>query len=236
MYYLKCIDGSKSKFNSLNEIFEKLEAEFPNRYCYSRYGRYCYSLLKTENCIVGETFAPRISLIGHFHEYKLNQAVQISDKNDIFARSKYPGQPWSYTKHGNEPYLWLSCVNKYIVLDAFNRVISVEYIVERYKQRYKALHERKGNGRYWVSNRPNGVRRGYKRDRNHQKRLNAHYKPCTLSNELKAITSRDEFDLQCPLRTARKTTAQALNRYGECRWDSIIRCWKDQSKKRKQWM
>lgn len=228
MYYLKSIDGSKTRFDSLKAIFEKLEKESKNTYC--------YPLLKSDNCIVGESFEPRISLVNHWYEYKHNKAVQIFHKDDLVGFRNYPRHPYYPAGSKETGMLWLSCTNKYIVLDSFGRVVSLDYIIECYKQRYKAIHELKRNGRYWTAKRPNGVVNGYKSWKNQYKRLNAHYKPTFLSTELKVATSRDEYDLMYPLRTARKDVAKALNNYGECRYDDLIRSWKNQSKKRKQWM
>lgn len=208
MYFLKDIQGKRIAFPTLKELFVFLEAEAGQRFSH-RACNYSYHIAR----VIGENFTSKITQYGVDYEDTRNENCFI--KENPFEKQ------------------WLATTNKYVVLDAFGRVVSRTFILERYDVRFKALHER--NYRY--SSHVNSSPAGTKYRKNWSKRYREHYRGYSVCRtELHAITSKDEFDLMAPVRLSRKSDLKARNlQYDTANFRDDIRSWKNQSKKNKQW-
>ncbi|MFS1427354.1 hypothetical protein LMH73_009355 [Vibrio splendidus] len=212
MYFLKDIQGKRIAFPTLKELFVFLEAEVSQRfngYRLCQVSQYKYSIPR----MIGDGFLSKIVKLGFGYEDNRN------------ANIYHPENPFEKE--------WLASENKYIVLDGFGRVMAKELILERYCQRYDALYE--CNYRY--NSHVNNSAPGTKFLKNWSKRYTQRYqnKPVCRA-EMYAITSKDEFDLDYPIRTSRESTLKSLNvEYDTAVYRDGLRSWKDQSKKNKQW-
>lgn len=210
MYFLKDIQGERVAFPTLKSVFVFLEQEAGKRFGKSQVNYYEYFISN----VIGESFQSQISKFGIGYEDTRN-------KNFYLQENPFEKQ-------------WLSSRNKYVVLDAFGRVVAKKLILERYGNRFSAIHER--NYRY--CSHVNASVSGNKFQKNWSKRLNQRYKGisvCRVENQ--AMTSKDEFDLEVPIRMSRKATLKAMNlQYDTSVYRDNIRSWKSQSKKKKQWM
>ncbi|WP_210499577.1 hypothetical protein [Vibrio crassostreae] len=232
MHYLQTVCGKKKRFNSLKALFIYLERELSQRNIHKQ--SYLYSMF----WMLGDEFNSKAHTVGQGYEDTRNPSVGLFRENCSF-------RGWNLTTsryHQNnlvdgEKCVWLATKIKYIVKDECGQVVSIEVLKERYTQRYNACHRVKcrynGHTPY-----PNGVRRGYKSDKKHSIRLSQYYKERAFSrSEVAAMTSVDEHDVTAPLRNSRIKKLKWLaeyNDYGNYR--DVIRSWKSQSKKRKQWM
>lgn len=230
MYYLTTVDNKRTRFETLTALFVFLEKKALSRWKYAAYTNIQYTLLNW----LGESFDSRARTIGQGHEDTRNPECFIYGKYSSLEGGRLSGRYWSRDHLvDGEQCIWIASDNKYIVLDAFGRVISKKLLTERYEQRYKDLHER--NSRW--SN-VNDSWRGTKRAKNWDKRWRRMYQETRCGgDELKFMTSQDEFDKQVKIRGSRAHTLKALNlQYDEYCYEPYLRSWKDQSKKRKQWM
>ncbi|WP_425263065.1 hypothetical protein [Vibrio owensii] len=230
MYYLTTADGKRTRFESLTSIFVFLEKEALSAWRYAAFSNIQYTVLRK----LGESFEPKARTVGQGHEYTRNSNVYLFGKYDSLRGSRLSGKYWSRDHLvDGEQCVWLATDNKFIVLDGFGRVVSLKLLHERYEQRYKELHER--NSRW--SN-VNDSKRGTKRAKNWHKRWRRMYQETRCGgDELKFMTSQDEFDKEFKIRGSRAHTIKALNeQYNEYGYEPYLRSWKDQSKKRKQWM
>lgn len=210
MYFLKNIEGKRIAFTELKCLFEFLEKEVVGK---SK--RFHINSLKRELIrLLGDDFSSSIKRLGVGFEDTRNKNVSVSKLPYV--------EGWSY---------WLATNNKYIVLDSFGRVVPCELIVERYEQRHCKLHKRKHPKRSCSS------LQGTKWFKNWSKRYNALYSDAPVSRcDLLAISSKDEFDAEVPLRSSHQLSVKSRNIQYETRYRDTQRNWKTQSKKSKQWM
>ncbi|MDK9790040.1 hypothetical protein [Vibrio sp. D431a] len=220
--YLKSIDGTKKRFDSLKDLFVYLENKPPY---YGRYNR-CYSV----HTLIGDSFTSSAKPIGSGFEDTRNQVCSFSIRKSLgYDCGK------SYVRSD----VWLATGNKYIVLDDKGRVISKELVLARYQQRWDALVRTKGLARRIGTGISTTVpTTGYKFDKNSRKRLRKLYRATSFNgNEARAFDSRDEYDMTFPPRAKRRDIVKCLwmRDYDYYNERFVSKSWK-QSKKRRQWM
>lgn len=227
--YLKSIDGTKTRFDSMKALFLYLEAEFSKEYYYySHYScNYDYKMYRA----IGNEFKSEARAIRSGFQDVRNPVCCLSEK---YRWKAQPSIFSSYIRHD----LWLACDCKYIVLDDKGRVISRELVLERYRQRLEALFVRKHARRYGMGISSSVPRSGYKFSKNQRKRIRKRYKATSFNgDEARAFDSRDEFDLTVKGRDKRRSVVKSLwlRDYDYYNHTECGRSWK-QCKKRKQWM
>lgn len=221
MYYLKTIDGERTRFNSLTDIFEFLENEI--RKCGWRWKpRFCNSAHRHSYSY----YVPRL-IADSFVSTKRSGSPRLRVDGCIDTRNKGVGLFKNFW--GGEPQL--VCDNKYIVLDAFGRIVSSKWVIDCYCDRFAALWAVKyaynGYRPY-----PSGVTSGYKGINWKAQLKFSHF----CRRERTVMDNRGRHHDEPNIRGARRESIKSLMPEYDEWYRNPIRSWKSQGKKRKQWM